>query len=357
MILFSPGPSNISERVRRALLHPDIGHRESEFHTILTALVAGVRAVAALPPGPAYDVTFLGGSGSVGIESVVAACRSVGRVLVIANGPYGERAAAMAREFGVEVDEWRLPWGAAIPLAELEARLARDPVGALYVVHHETATGRLNPLESIAALGRAHGALICTDAVSSFGGERLDIVGWGLDAVVASANKCLRGVPGAAFVISSERFAARALATPRAHYADLATHRIAQRDGAFPFTPPLHPLFALREALAETLDEGVAMRIAHYHALAQRTHEGLSTLGLTPVIPFDASGHTIVAAPLPPGVDYGALHGPLKAQGLCIYAAQGAMARTHFRVGLIGHFGLEAVEQLLAAMATLPRGR
>jgi 2-aminoethylphosphonate-pyruvate transaminase len=348
MILFSPGPSNISERVRRALLHPDIGHREPEFGALLHDVREGVRAVCAVPES--HEIVFLGGSGSVGIESVVAAAQPLGKLLVITNGPYGERAAAMARHHGTTTDEWRLPWGGAIVLDELDARLRAGGHGAVYVVHHETATGRLNPLADIAAIAHRHGAQILADTISSIGGEVLDIGGWALDAVIGSANKCLRGVPGAAFVIASPRLAMAARAQKAAHYSNFSAHADGQRKGEFPFTPPLHAMFALREAIAETRDEGPARRIAHYAELMAHLRAGLESLGLPPIIAREHGGHTIAAMLLPAGWSYAALHDALKADGLVIYAAQGPLAPTHFRVGLIGHYGVEAVDQLLNAL-------
>ena len=352
MILFSPGPSNISERVRRALLAPDIGHREPEFGALLADVRRGIRAVTGLGDRSPHHVVLLGGSGSVAIESVVAASRAAGRVLVVANGPYGERAAAIARHHGVEVDEWRLGWGEAIPLDVLNARVAAG-ARAVYVVHHETATGRLNPLREIAAVARRHDAMILADTVSSIVGEPIDIEGWGLDAAIGSANKCIRGVPGVAFVIASPRFRAAAASLNAVHYASLELHAKAQDAGEFPFTPPLPAMFALREALAETLEETVAARQAHYATLAAATLDGLDALGIRPLLPRAAYGRTLIGAHLPDGWTYDALHAPLKARGFCLYAAQGALKPTAFRIGLIGHFGLDAVRGLFGAMREL----
>ena len=350
MILFSPGPSNISERVRHSLLAPDIGHREPEFSVLLQEVRRGIRQVAGLADDAPYDVVLLGGSGSVAIESVVAAARPLGRVLVIANGPYGERAAAMARHHGTDVDEWRLAWGEAIAIDALDAKLRASNYGAVYVVHHETATGRLNGLRDIAACVKQHGALVLSDTVSSIVGEPIDIAGWGLDAVIGSANKCIRGIPGAAFVIASPAFRAAANLQLTPHYSNLALHAVAQEAGEFPFTPPVHAMFALREALHETLEEGVANRQAHYAGLMQRTMTGLEMLDIKPLLAREAYGRTLVACQLPDGWSYDALHAPLKRAGYCIYAAQGALKSNAFRLGLIGHFGVEAVDGLFNEM-------
>jgi 2-aminoethylphosphonate-pyruvate transaminase len=355
MIIFSPGPSNISERVRQALLHPDIGHRDTEFTELLREVRTQLLTVAGLTTGAPYSAVVLGGSGSVAIESVVAAARPAGRLFVIANGPYGERAAAMAQYHGVDVELWSLPWGAAIPLDALEQQLARVRPGAVYCVHHETATGRLNPLREIAAAAKAVGAFMLADTVSSIAGEALDIAGWQLDAVIGSSNKCLRGVPGAAFVIASAAFMELAAAQRGAHYSNLAEHATAEDRGETPFTPPVHALFALREALAETLDEGVAARCAHFAALAEQTLDGLAALGLPLLLPREAYGHTLVSSTLPSQWSYPALHAALKREGFSIYAAQGALKAHAFRLGLIGHFGQAEVAALFAAMSRVLR--
>lgn len=352
MIIFSPGPSNISERVRRALLATDICHRDEEF----TALLAGVRArvldVAGVAGNANYDAVVLGGSGSVAIESIAAAAKPLGKLLVVANGPYGERAAAMARYHGVDVHEWKLGWGDEVSADQLDGQLALSGAQALYLVHHETATGRLNDLQSLAAVGKARGTLVLADTVSSIAGEPLDVAGWSLDAVVGSANKCIRGVPGAAFVVASRTFLDGASAQRGAHYSNLATHLDAERRGETPFTPPVQVMYAFDEALRETLEEGVAARIAHFRTLMQLVQDRLPALGLNFLLPRDAYGHTLVSCELPAGYSYEQLHRAMKAKGFVIYAAQGALKTRAFRLGLIGHFGVAQVSDFLDALTT-----
>jgi 2-aminoethylphosphonate-pyruvate transaminase len=195
--------------------------------------------------------------------------------------------------------------------------------------------------------------MVLADTISSIVGEPVDIAGWQLDAVIGSANKCIRGVPGAAFVIASPEFRRTAAAQKAQHYSNLELHAAAQENGEFPFTPPVHAMFALREALAETLEEGVSARQAHYKDLSGRTLDGLERLGVATLLKRDAYGHTLIGAQLPKGWTYDALHGPLKAKGYCIYAAQGALKPTAFRIGLIGHFGPDAVDGLFREMRKL----
>ena len=350
MIIFSPGPSNISERVRRALLTPDICHRDSEFTELLRGVRARILDVAGLA-GTAYQSVVYTGSGSVAIESVAAAAKPFGKMLVVANGPYGERAAAMARYHGVDVHEWKLGWGDAIDLARLDAEVAASGARVLYVVHHETATGRLNPLPEIAACGKAHGCMIVTDAVSSIAGETVEIAGWRLDAVIGSANKCIRGTPGAAFAVVSAAFLDGAMRQRAAHYSNLAEHFAAESRGETPFTPAVQTLFAFHEALGETLDETVAARIVHYRELMRLLQHGLARLGVRFLLPADAYGSTLLSCALPSGFTFDRLHGALKPRGYVIYAAQGALKERAFRLGLVGHFGAPEVRGFLDAFA------
>ena len=350
MIIFSPGPSNISERVRRALLAPDICHRDEEFTALLASVRAQVLDVAGVA-GSGYESAVLTGSGSVGIESVVAAVKPLGAMLVVSNGPYGERAAAMARYHGVDVHDHTLAWGEAIDPAGVDSALAKTKARALYLVHHETATGRMNPLRELAAVARARGAAVLVDAVSSVAGEPLDIAGWGLDAVIGSANKCIRGTPGTAFVVASERFRDVAMQQRAAHYSNLAEHFVTEERGETPFTPAVQTMYAFHEALAETLEETVAARITHYRDLMRTMQDGLAACGVRFLLDRAAYGNTLVSCELPAAFTFTELHRALKARGYVVYAAQGALKQRAFRLGIIGHFGEPEVRGFLAAFA------
>ena len=350
MIIFSPGPSNISERVRNALLAPDICHRDEEFTELLASVLRRVLEVAAVSTNSGYASVVLGGSGSVAIESIAAAARPAGKMLVVSNGPYGERAAAMARYHGGDVHEWKLGWGDEVLPERLDSELAASGAKTLYLVHHETATGRLNDLGALAAVGKARGCLVLADTVSSIAGEEVDIAGWQLDAVVGSANKCIRGVPGAAFVVASHAFLEVAARQRAAHYSNLGEHFAAEERGETPFTPPVQATYAFHEALGETLDEGVPHRIAHYGTLMRLMQQRLAAMSVKFLLPVEGYGRTLISCELPAGHSYDALHRAMKQQGFVIYAAQGALKPRAFRLGLIGHFGIAEVTAFLDAL-------
>jgi 2-aminoethylphosphonate-pyruvate transaminase len=220
----------------------------------------------------------------------------------------------------------------------------------LAVVHHETTTGRLNDLRPLADLAEARGVQLLVDGVSSFGAEALPFEHPGLSAVSAAANKCLHGVPGASFVIA--RRSALAQAVARTYYLDLG--RLARHQDArgTPFTPSVHAYYALVEALREFAEEGgLAVRQQRYAALAEQVRTGLAALGIDGVIPAGQSSVVLRSYKLPPRITYAALHDFLKTGGFVIYAGQGDLSKSLFRVSTMGNIASADIERLLSRFA------
>ncbi|MCA3866318.1 MAG: aminotransferase class V-fold PLP-dependent enzyme, partial [Burkholderia sp.] len=219
MLLLNPGPVTLTERVRRSLLQPDLCHRESEFFDLQDE--ARARLVAAYELDPAeWSAVLMTGSGTAAVESMIAALvPQDGKLLVIENGVYGERITQIATQYGIAHDVLKHEWMQAPDLAQIAARLDAGGYTHVAVIHHETTTGRLNDLGAIAEVCRARGVKMLVDGVSSFGAEAIDFACGDIDAVAATANKCLHGVPGAAFVIV--RRSALAKAASRTYYLDL----------------------------------------------------------------------------------------------------------------------------------------
>ena len=355
MLILSPGPANISERVRGALTVPDIGHREPEFSTLLEDTKSLLLEICGVPRG--YSCAVLSGSGTTGIEATITSlCDATSGVLILANGVYGERAAQIAGVYGVphtlESFEWTLP----LPLDRVEALVAATPHDAVYLIHHETTTGVLNPLKEVAEIARHHHKWVLVDAVSSVAGEELDLPGWGVDLVVGSANKCLRGVPGASFVVLSDDL--REVISKRRQVAfstDLVSTLSKEDDGETPFTPPIQTIYALREALLELTEAGVQNRIAGYRSIAKTLRDGLSELELTFLVERKHFSNTMTSVMLPEGHSYSTLHDPLKDSGYVIYKSQGNLSNTSFRLGTVGIITPEDIHGFLGAMQQVLR--
>ena len=353
MIIFSPGPANITDRVRQALTNPDIGHRESEFTELLLDTRSMILEVCGVPEG--YSCAVLSGSGTTGIEASITSLADVcGGVLILANGVYGERAAQIAQVFQIPHTLEKMDWTAPIALDRAEELISSTPHGAVYLIHHETTTGVLNPLQGVAELAKGHGKWVMADAVSSVAGEELDLPGWGVDLVIGSANKCIRGVPGIGFVVISDAFReAISQRRPVAFSTDLVDTLNREETGETPFTPPVQTIYALREALKELLEEGVATRIANYRNIAKVLRDGLAGLELSLLVPREHLSNTMTTVKLPQGLSYAGLHQPLKGQEYLIYKSQGHLSETTFRLGTVGVISLEDVQGFLVALGRL----
>ncbi|MDN7556347.1 2-aminoethylphosphonate aminotransferase [Burkholderia orbicola] len=354
MLLLNPGPVTLSERVRRSLLQPDLCHRESEFFDLQDE--ARARLVAAYELDPAeWAAVLMTGSGTAAVESMIAALvPQDGKLLVIENGVYGERITQIATQYGIAHEVLKHEWMQAPDLAQIAAKLDAGGYSHVAVIHHETTTGRLNDLGAIAEVCRARGVKMLVDGVSSFGAEAIDFAGGDIDAVAATANKCLHGVPGAAFVIV--RRSALAKAASRTYYLDLGRLAKLQDQRNTPFTPSVHAYYALVEALRE-FDEagGWRARHAHYKALADQAQVGLAARGMPLVLPEGASSVVLRAYRLPQGVTYEALHDGLKARGFVIYAGQGGLSKELFRISTMGAIQAADVDRLLDGFTALTR--
>lgn len=349
-ILLNPGPVNISERVRRALLRADICHREEEY----TRLMASIRSrLCEAFASSGFTAVLITGSGTAALEAAVASSAETDRaILVVVNGVYGERIARMVTLHGVRVVEVAGEWTRPPDLARVEAALRSDPaIQVVAMVHHETTTGLINPVAEVGWLAKAAGKSFLVDSISGLGGEPLDLQAVGVDLCVGTANKCIQGVPGLSFVlVRHEEMARLASVPPRSVYLSLPSDWQAQEKGEPLFTPAVQVGYALDEALAELLEETVPARIARYAGAAALLRNGFQRLGLSFLLPPLLRGNTITALELPAGVSYTRLHDQLKARGFVIYAGQGPLAPRIFRVANMGDVSAEEYREFLTAL-------
>ena len=357
MLLLNPGPVTLTERVRRSLLQPDLCHRESEFFDLQDEIRERLLATYALDPSE-WAAVLLTASGTSAVEAMLAALVPTGgRVLVVENGVYGERIAQMCMQYQIEHERVSCPWLQAPNLAAVAQQLDGAAAGArfshLALVHHETTTGRLNDLQALGDLCRARGVSLLIDGVSSFGAEAIDFGDAGVAAIAATANKCLHGVPGASFVVV--RRSALKSAVSRAYYLDLARLARLQDQRDTPFTPAVHAYYGLVEALREYAEQGGRqVRHQRYAALAEQVRAGLAELGIEMAIPREHSSVVLRAYRLPAGLTYKALHDTLKSNGFVIYAGQGDLSKTLFRISTMGNLVSADIARLLKCCAQLP---
>lgn len=339
MILLNPGPVNVSERVRQALLRPDICHRESEFTELLYRIQE--KLLNAFVPGAEaeYAAAVLTGSGTAAVESAIMSSLPTGkRMLVLNNGVYGERLSHMVGLNRLGVSELKFEWTQRPDPERLRLALRQHPeVHGVAMVHHETTTGLLNPAKEIAEVVDSQNRVFIVDAISALAGETIDIAGSHMYMVAGTAGKCIQGFPGVSFVLVRKGFLERMRNYPKRSWYLHLTHYVDDQGRAtVPFTPAVQVYYAFDEALSELLEEGVVNRILRFKKMATLIRERMAKIGIKPVLTPEKQSNTITAFHLPDGLSYVTLHDKLKAQGYVIYAGQGSLENKIFRVANMG---------------------
>jgi 2-aminoethylphosphonate-pyruvate transaminase len=344
-VLLNPGPALTSEAVKRAAAGVDLCHREPEFTLLERRVREKLLRVADV--GSGWRVALMSGSGTGADEMAVrAAVRPGRRILVVVNGVYGERLRAMAERAGIGVVTSGRDWMTPADPEEIELLLASEhDIDAVAIVHHETTGGLLNPVAAIAETAHHFDVRVVVDGVSSFGVEELELEGSGVDFLTCSSNKCLQGLPGAAFVLVSPAGLERLAEVPATSvYLDLAGYLQGEERASVPFTPAIPALAALDAALDELLVLGTEAHRQRYAERAATLDSVLAGLGLEPIVSPEHRSRTVRSIPLPQGIDYPPLHDELKRHGYVIYAGQGPLAKEIFRVCCTGTLEPEVLE-------------
>ena len=337
MILLNPGPVNVSERVRQALLKPDVCHRESEF----TDLIEGIqdKLVRAFAPAGEYLPILLTGSGTAAVEAAVTSCLPPGRrVLVIKNGVYAQRIASIAAAHKMQNMDISGEWDQRFDTETVPVALRQNKaIEVVAVVHHETSTGLLNPVKEIGAIVKKAGRTLLVDGVSSLAGEELDFVSSNVGLIAGSSGKCIQGFPGVGFVLVRRDIMEQMVTyEQRSVYFHLPTYYKHLEEGSIPFTPAVQLYYAFDEALNELLDESVANRIARYRKMARLIRNRMRTIRMKFFLREPLWSNTLTAFNLPDGVYYDHLHDLLRERGYVIYAGQAQLSDKLFRVANMG---------------------
>ncbi len=352
MILLNPGPVNVSDRVRNALTLPDMCHRESECRELLQNVRQ--KLLKAFVPGAEseYVAILLTGSGTAAVEASILSSVPVGkRVLVVNNGVYGQRMSDIVASQRLGVPELKLDWDTPPDPEKIHIALKHHPeVQTVAIVHHETTVGLMNPVNEISQIVDDLGRVCVVDSVSGLGGESIDVAGSHMYVVAGTAGKCIQGFPGVSFVLIRKGFIERAVKFPkRSMYLNLGNYYRAQEQGTVPYTPAVQVCAALDEALNELLEEGVHNRLNRYASCAALIREGLGALGIKMFLPAERQSNSLTTFHLPEGLAYQDLHDRLKERGFVIYAGQGHLSDTIFRVANMGALTHADIESFVKA--------
>ena len=353
-ILLNPGPVSLSDAVRKAAVSTDLCHREPEYFELQDEVRSGLLEVYGCSPS-SWASVLLGGSGTTALEAMLTsllprdAC-----LLVIENGVYGERISRIARIHGIEHEAIEHPWTDAIDFEQVAEALSNGLFTHVAAVHHETTTGRLNDVQTLAKMCEHHGVQLLLDAVSSFGAEHIPFDSPALAAVAGTANKCLHGIPGLCFVIGRRSALQNSAEPPRSLSMHLPLWLEKQDQQGTPFTPSVNAVLALREALRELERHGGwEGRRARYRDLAGQVRNGLAAMSVEPLLGENESSCVLNAYRLPEGFTYDRVHDGLKQWGFVIYAGQGGLVAEMFRISTMGDITHYDLERLLAAIETV----
>ncbi len=352
-LLFTPGPLTTSLTVKQAALR-DLGSRDQEF----VAMVRTIRRKLLELGGVAdrgFEAILMQGSGTFAIESVLSsAVPPDGKVLAVINGAYGRRIAQIAQALKIPVTELSCPEDQRPDMERLGQALASDPrLSHVAVVHSETSTGMINPVRDIGEIVKHFNRIYFVDAMSSFGGMPLNLLDCRIDYLVSSANKCLEGIPGFAFVLAQREALLATAGFARSVSLDLlAQWKGLEADGQFRLTPPTHALLAFHQALRELDAEGgVEGRAARYRSNFEVLSQSMRELGFEGYLRPEDRGYIISSFRYPrhPKFDFGAFYARLSDQGFVIYPGKVSKADC-FRIGCIGHIFPDDLRGLLGAI-------
>lgn len=383
-LLMGPGPSPVHPDVLAALAQPTLGHLDPVFVDLMDTVRGQLQA--AFQTANPFTIP-VSGPGTAGMESTVANLVEPGATAVVCvNGVFGGRLAEMVRRVGGTAVTVEDAWGRAVTPEKLEAALAAHPeASTVLFVHAETSTGAKSDAQALAQIARSHDCLVVADTVTSLGGIELDADAWGLDAVYSGTQKCLSAPPGLSPVTFSpaalDRVRTRATPVPSwfldvslvAAYWAPAESAGGGAKRAYHHTAPVNMVYALHEALARLLDEGLEAAWDRHARMHDALAAGLEALGLSFVVPEAERLPQLNAVWIPAGVDDAPARRRLLDEfGLEIGGGLGDLAGRAWRIGLMGEGarpgpvvacltaleavlsrtgGVDAAEPLLASLA------
>jgi len=354
-VLLTPGPLSTTPTVKEVMLR-DWCTWDTEYNDIVQDIRRRLVELATVHHRAAYTSVLMQGSGTFCVEATLGtAIPADGKVLVVANGAYGERMATIAGRLRIPHGVMRNQETVPPDPSQVRDLLGGDPsITHVALVHCETTTGILNPLEEIAAVVRESGRSFIVDAMSSFGGIPMDIGDLGIDFIVSSANKCIQGVPGFGFVIARRSALEKCEGRARSLSLDLYDQwRTMEKEGGkWRFTSPTHVVRAFAQALTELDGEGgVAARNARYRANHAELLRGMGRLGFRCLLDENLQSPIITSflEPSASGYSFPRFYEDLKARGFVIYPGKVSRAST-FRMGTIGDITPSTIRSLIDAV-------
>jgi len=352
-LLLTPGPLTTSRRVKEAMVH-DWGSRDGRFLAINKSVLEQLPEV--VNASRSHVTVPMQGSGTFAVEAMLTTfVPRTGKVLLLVNGAYGQRAKQICEIAGRATQVHETPEDTPPDLEEVEHALRSDPnITHVFAVYCETTSGILNPIAEIGAVVERYGRKLLIDAMSAFGALPLDAMTTKFDALAASSNKCIEGVPGLGFVLCREATLAETKGNATTLTLDLSDQwQNLRRTGQYRFTPPIQVIVSFHTALEEFWAEGgQAGRARRYGENCRVLRDGMRELGFKPLLPERLQAPIIVTFHMPKDAKFvfEGFYNKLKERGYVIYPGKLTVAES-FRIGCIGRLTAEHMRNALAAIA------
>ncbi len=345
-----PGPTPLPDEVLKALGRQMINHRGPEFQQMLRDVTAKLKQLFQTQS----DVFILTGSGTGGLEAAIVNVLSPGdKVLSVSIGVFGERFAAIAREFGAEVIPLKFEWGKAADPDAVRRALAADPkIKAVLVTHNETSTGVTNDLAQISKAVKEFDKLLVVDAISSLGSIELPVDGWNLDVTITGSQKGWMAPPGAAMVsVSQKAWEAHAAARMPRFYWDFTRAKNYLEKGQTPWTPVVPVVYAFSVSLEMMMKEGLPNIIARHARVGKTARDGVKSLGLSLFADEKYASNTVTSIAGSGGLDIKKLRQIMKDEHKIVLAGgQQTLDGKIFRIGHLGWVNEKDIEAVISAL-------
>jgi alanine-glyoxylate transaminase/serine-glyoxylate transaminase/serine-pyruvate transaminase len=344
-ILMGPGPSNVDPRVLLAMAKPMVGHLDPEFIKIMNSLQDLMRYIFGTKNGQTIPIS---GTGSAGMEAAFVNVVEPGdRVLVCVNGVFGERMVDVAGRCGAEVKTLSAPWGQTFDLAAVEKELRSCQPKVLAIVHAETSTGVLQPIEDYVKILKSHpDTLFLVDTVTSLGGHPVKVDEWGIDICYSASQKCLSCPPGLAPITFSpkamEKTKGRAKKVQSLYLDMNMLGKYWGSERMYHHTAPISMNYALLEALRIIDEEGLESRYERHRRNHLALVGGIEAMGLSMFVEKPYRLWSLNTVSIPAGIDDAEVRKRLLDEyNLEIGGGLGPLKGKIWRVGLMGYSSSE----------------
>ncbi len=349
-LLFCPGPVNLDHSVWKSMIK-NIGHREAEFSVLLKDLNSKLLKVFEVKNPRLFHPMVITGSGTAANETVLSTFHDK-KVLVITNGEFGERLFAISKLHNPKTQSVAFTWGERFDLERVETVVKKSKVDVLVMVHHETSTGMLNPLEQVGGIAKKYNVELFVDTVSSSPVEKLDLENWNVTYCTASSGKAISALPGLGIILARTS-ALEKLKTKstKIMYLDLyKLYLFSKKQLQTPNTPAVHLFFSLDAALTNILTIGLPAWRDKIRKRASQMRAAFSPLGLEPLLQGEDMSSVLTTVRLPKGVTFKHLKTVLRKRKIVIYGGKGPLKNKFFQVGHIGNLSEKHIKYFLSAL-------